>query len=141
MTPPPFLPRGQTVMLYDGVCKLCNGWVRFVMAHDRNHCIRLATVQSTEGQALLAWANLSQDDFNTIALISHDRLSIRSDAFFDILSLLPMPWPILGVLRICPKPFRDWFYNRIAANRYRLFGRYERCQLPAPDHPGRFLGS
>ena len=139
-TPAPYLAPGETVVLYDGVCKLCNAWVRFIIAHDRHRRIRLAPVQSAQGQALLAWAGLPLQHFNTLALICDNRVAVRSQAVFEVMARLPWPWRGLGVLKLCPRPLRDWLYDRIALNRYRLFGRYRQCVLPTPDHDRRFLG-
>jgi predicted DCC family thiol-disulfide oxidoreductase YuxK len=138
-TAAPYLGPGETVVLYDGVCKLCNAWVRFIIAHDRHRRIRLAPVQSEQGQALLAWAGLPLQHFNTIALICDNRVALRSQAFFEVMARLPWPWRGLGVLKVCPRPVRDWLYDRIALNRYRLFGRYPHCVLPTADHDRRFL--
>lgn len=138
-TPAPFLLPGETVLLFDGVCKLCNGWARFLIAHDHQQRIRLASVQSEEGQALLAWAGLALDRFDTMAVISGNRLSVRSEAFFEVIRLLPLRWRVVSALRLFPRSVRDWFYDRIALNRYQLFGRYEHCLLPSADHERRFL--
>lgn len=137
--PAPFLKAGETVVLFDGVCKLCNGWAKFIIRHDRRQRIRLATVQSPEGQALLEWAGLPLDRFDTMAAVTGDRLYVRSEAFFVALSDFPAPWRWLRVLRFFPAVIRDWLYDRIALNRYRLFGRYDSCLLPTPDHERRFL--
>lgn len=133
------VPKGEAVVLFDGTCKLCNGWAKFIIRHDRAHRIKLATVQSPEGQALLEWAGLPRHEFNTIVLIAEHQHHVRSDAMFRIFARLPAPWRWLRAARIIPGPFRDWMYNKIALNRYRLFGQYDSCQSPYPDHRGRFL--
>lgn len=138
-TSAPLLQPGETVVLFDGVCKLCNGWARFLIRHDRHLRVRLATVQSPEGQALLAWAGLPLDQFDTMAVIRDNHYWVRSDAFFEVARLLPGAWPALGVLKACPRVLRDWAYDRIARNRYWLFGKYDTCLLPSPDHERRFL--
>jgi predicted DCC family thiol-disulfide oxidoreductase YuxK len=135
----PYLAPDECAVLFDGVCKLCNGVVKFLIRHDTERRLRLAAVQSPEGQALLKWAGLPLNEFHTIALIVNDRVYLRSDAFLYIMRLLPAPWPVLGILRIFPRFLRDWAYNRIALNRYRLFGRYDHCLLPSADHQQRFL--
>ncbi len=139
MSPAPFLKPGECVVLFDGVCKLCNGWAKFLIRHDHAHRVRLAAVQSPEGQALLAWAGLPLDQFDTMAVIEDQRTYYRSDAFFKVMGHLPAPWPWLKVFRIVPRFVRDWAYDRIALNRYRLFGRYDACLVPTPDHLRRFL--
>ena len=138
-TPAPILAPGETVVLYDGVCKLCNGLVRFLIRHDRDARIRLATVQSPEGQELLAWAGLPLDRFNTMAVVRDNRFWIRSNAFFEVAGLLPSPWRAFSVLQVLPRGLRDWAYDRIALNRYRLFGRYDSCPVPKAEHRERFL--
>jgi len=136
---PPHIQPGERVVLFDGVCKLCNGWVKFLIRHDRQQRFRLASVQSAQGQALLAWFGLSTEQFDTMALIEEGELLVRSDALLRILAQLPGPWRFLALLRVIPRPVRDWCYDRIALNRYRLFGRYDSCLLPDADHARRFL--
>jgi len=136
---PPGLAAGERVVLFDGVCKLCNGWARFLIRHDRQRQFRLASVQSVQGQALLAWCGLPTDRFDTMALIDEAGLHVRSTALLRILALMPQPWRVLAWLRLIPRPLRDWCYDRIALNRYRLFGRYQVCLLPTADHAERFL--
>ncbi|OCR26036.1 thiol-disulfide oxidoreductase [Pseudomonas syringae] len=139
LRPAPFLNPGETVVLFDGTCKLCNGWAKFIIRHDQAHRIQLAAVQSPEGQALLAWAGLPTDDFNTIVLVSDNQFFVRSEAMFQILARLPAPWRWMRSARIVPGRMRDWMYDKIALNRYRLFGRYDSCQVPTADHGRRFL--
>lgn len=138
-TPAPLLQPGGAVMLFDGTCKLCNGWAEFVIQHDLEHRIQLATVQSAEGQRLLAWTGLPTDRFNTIVFVADNQFSVRSAAMFKILQRLPAPWRWLTIAQVIPGAFRDWLYDRIALNRYRLFGRYDACRGPAQDHEQRYL--
>lgn len=135
----PLLQTGETVVLFDGTCKLCNGWAKFIIQHDRPGRILLATVQSSQGQALLKWAGLPTDQFNTVVLITDDRFFVRSDAMFEILARLPPPWPWLRVAKCVPRKVRDWMYDKVALNRYRLFGKYDSSRTPPFDHPKRFL--
>jgi predicted DCC family thiol-disulfide oxidoreductase YuxK len=129
----------QRVVLFDGVCKLCNGWAKFLIKHDQQRLFRLASVQSTEGQAILQWFGLPLDHFDTMAYVEDGRLFVRSAAVLGIFAQLPAPWRWLACLRLCPRPLRDWCYDRIARNRYRLFGRHDSCLLPSADHAQRFL--
>jgi len=138
-TPPPFIQAGERVVLFDGVCKLCNAWARFLIRHDRARRFRLCAVQSTEGQALLAWCGLPTHHFETMAYLEGDHLFVRTDAVLRIVGQLPWPWRPLAALRILPRALRDGCYDRIALNRYRLFGRHDQCLLPSPDHAKRFL--
>lgn len=136
---PPFIQPGERVVLFDGLCKLCNGWVKFLIRHDRQHGFRLASVQSPQGQAILAWFGLPTERFETMAYVENGELFLRSTAVLRILAQLPWPWRAFALLRLVPRPLRDWCYDHIALNRYRLFGRFDRCLLPEPDHRQRFL--
>ncbi|EJM57412.1 thiol-disulfide oxidoreductase DCC family protein [Pseudomonas sp. GM48] len=138
-SPAPLLKPGETVLLFDGVCKLCNAWAKFLIRHDRQRRVRLAAVQSPEGQALLAWAGLPVDQFDTMAVIRDRHYWTRSDAFFEIIGQFSVVWRPVSLLRIFPRKLLDWAYDRIALNRYRLFGKYDTCLLPDPDHEQRFL--
>ena len=138
-TRPPFIQAGERVVLFDGVCTLCNGWARFLIEQDSEQRFRLASVQSPQGQALLAWAGLPTDHFDSMALVENGQMLLRSDAVLRVLAQLPGAWRYLAWLRVVPRPLRDWCYDRIALNRYRLFGRYEQCLLPSADHARRFL--
>lgn len=138
-TPAPFLKPGETVVLFDGVCKLCNGWARFLIRHDHQRRLRLAAVQSPEGQALLAWAGLPLEQFDTLAVIRDRHCWERSEAVLEIIAQLPARWHPMLLLRGIPRFLRDWAYDRIARNRYRLFGKYDTCLLPNADHEQRFL--
>ncbi|MBX9753500.1 MAG: thiol-disulfide oxidoreductase DCC family protein [Pseudomonadaceae bacterium] len=136
---PPHLLPGDRLVLFDGVCKLCNGWAKFLIRHDRQQLFRLASVQSAEGQAILQYFGLPLDHFDTMAYVEDGQLLVRSTAVLRILAQLPRPWRWLASLRLCPEPLRDWCYDRIALNRYRLFGRYDSCLIPSTDHAKRFL--
>lgn len=127
------------VILFDGVCKLCNAWTRFVIRHDRAHRLKLASVQSPAGQRLLEHFDMPTTYFDTVLYIEGDRAYVKSDALLRIVGQLGWPWKLLAVARLCPRFVRDWCYDRIARNRYHLFGRFDACVLPSADHEGRFL--
>ncbi|CAM3735325.1 thiol-disulfide oxidoreductase [Rouxiella silvae] len=137
--PAPYLQPGERVIIYDGVCRLCNGWVNFLIRHDKKHSVRMAPVQSEAGRALSIWAGLSPENVNTIVLIDGDHVYKRSEAIFRVMSFLPFPWRAMAALRILPLRFRDACYNGIALNRYRLFGRYDSVKKLEADHSQRFL--
>lgn len=136
---PPFTQPGDRVVLFDGVCKLCNGWAKFLIRHDRAQRFKLASVQSAQGQAILLHFGLPTEHFDTMAYVEDGVLFVRSDAVLRIAAQLPVPWRWAACLRVLPRALRDWAYDRIALNRYRLFGRYDVCLLPSADHDGRFL--
>jgi predicted DCC family thiol-disulfide oxidoreductase YuxK len=138
---PRHLNEGDKVVLFDGVCRLCNGWSRFLIRHDRGESIKLCSVQSPEVQAILAWFGLPTERFDTMLYVEGARAWEKSDAFLAVIGQLPAPWRHLRSLRLLPRALRDWCYDRIARNRYALFGRYEHCLLPLPEHRRRFLGN
>ena len=135
----PHIGEQDQVVLFDGVCKLCNGWAKFLIRHDRQRAFRLASVQSPQGQALLQWFGLPTDEYETLVLIRQGRAYVRSVAIIRILWNLGLPWKLGAVAWLIPGPVRDWLYHRIARNRYRLFGKYDTCLLLTPDHRSRFL--
>jgi predicted DCC family thiol-disulfide oxidoreductase YuxK len=137
---PPGVGPEDRVVLFDGVCRLCSGWVRFLIRFDRERRFRLAPVQSPEGQAILEWYGLPTDHYETVLLVEGARLSTKSTAVLRVMGGLPFPWWLAAIGRIVPRRIRDWLYDRIARNRYRLFGRREACLRPAPEHASRFLG-
>lgn len=127
------------VILFDGVCKLCNGWSQFILRYDTSHSFKLCSVQSPAGQQLLAENGYPLDYYETMLVIYQGKLYEKSDAFLCVMRQLPAPWCWLRVLAIIPKLFRDWSYDRIALNRYKIFGRYDRCLLPSAEQVHRFL--
>lgn len=127
------------VVLFDGVCKLCSFWARFLIRYDKKHHFKLATVQSPEGRAILEWYGLPADHYETMVYVDGEEVYVQSLAFLKVMKQLPFPWPVFYLFRIIPSCIRDWLYDRIALNRYALFGKYESCLLPHKDHDGRFL--
>jgi predicted DCC family thiol-disulfide oxidoreductase YuxK len=140
MNLPPYIEPGDKVVLFDGVCRLCNGWSKFLIRHDRREVFKLCSVQSAEGQAILEFFGLPTETFDTMLLIDAGTAYKQSDAFIQVIRHLPRPWRFLALARLVPKPIRDWLYDRVAFNRYRLFGRYDQCLIPSADTQRRFLG-
>ncbi len=136
---PPNVEHGDKIILFDGVCKLCNGWSRFIIKYDAQHKFKLCSVQSPEGQAILSWFGYPTDYFETMLLVQGGKALEKSDSFIAVVTQLPLPWSLLRCLKVFPRSFRDWLYDRVALNRYKLFGRYPVCMLATPDHKERFL--
>ncbi|MGK3131386.1 thiol-disulfide oxidoreductase DCC family protein [Pantoea sp. ME81] len=137
--PVPILTPGDQVVIYDGVCKLCNAWVRFLLSHRLPPFVRFAPVQSREGRVLLEHIGMSADSIHTIVLFNGQQYWIRSEAIFRIMRFLPWPWRLLALLRFLPLAVTDSLYNSVARNRYRIFGRYDTLRSLESDHPDRFL--
>ncbi len=136
---PPNVGPQDRVVLFDGVCKLCGAWARFLIHFDRQGVFKLCSVQSDEGQAILAFYGMPTDYVETMALVEGPEIYTKSTAFFRVMQRLPFPWPLIVVFVLVPRVIRDWLYDRIALNRYKIFGRFEHCVLPRPDHESRFL--
>lgn len=139
MTTPPYINPGEQVVLYDGVCKLCNAWVVFLLRHRIPRHIRFAAVQSEQGKALLRFAGLPDDNIRSIVLMKDHDHWLRAQAIFRIMQCMPWPWRILAVLQFMPDVISNYCYDRIALNRYRLFGRYDNHYMIESDYNGRFL--
>ncbi|XP_022153577.1 DCC family protein At1g52590, chloroplastic [Momordica charantia] len=120
----------RPIMLFDGVCNLCNGGVRFVRANDRNRRIRLEALQSEAGKKLLRRSGRAPDDISSVVLVEKDRSYIKSEAVIRIMEHLELPFPQLAFfLQFVPLFVRNFVYENVADNRYRLFGRSESCEI------------
>jgi predicted DCC family thiol-disulfide oxidoreductase YuxK len=137
-SPPRDVP--HAVILYDGVCHLCQGSVRFIARRDRRGYFRFGALQSARGRTLAATAGLPPADPPTsIVLIEGDRAYTRSTAALRIARRLRFPWTLLGAGLLVPRPIRDAVYDWIARRRYRWFGRSDACELPPLEWRERFL--
>ncbi len=129
----------QPVVLFDGVCNLCNGAVTWLIERDTRALLRFGALQSDAAQQLLAQHGALDGLPDSIVLIDTDGVHIRSDAALRIASLLGLPWSLITVTRVLPRAFRDAVYSWIARNRYRWFGTRDTCMLPSPGIAARFL--
>ncbi len=127
------------VILYDGVCNLCNGSVNFIIAHDPEAKFKFAPMQDPAGKALLEKYNLQHIDLSTFVLIEDGQVYFRSTAWMRIMRQLDGAWPLLSGFALVPRFIRDGVYDLIGSNRYRLFGKKEVCMIPTPDIKARFI--
>ena len=127
------------IVLFDGVCNLCNGSVQFLIKRDREALFRFASLQSETGQKLQADLGMDSQALDSVILVEDGRWYKESDAALRIARNLPGAWQLLTAFRIIPRPLRDAAYRLIARNRYRWFGKTETCWLPTPELRGRFL--
>jgi predicted DCC family thiol-disulfide oxidoreductase YuxK len=130
---------GHPVILFDGVCTLCCGMTRWIIARDREAVFRFAPLQSEAGRRLLAAHDLPADELSTIVLIEGGDAYRRSDAAWRIAARLGGVWRLLAWLRVVPRPLRDAVYRFIARHRYRWFGRRDACMRPDACDAGRFV--
>ncbi|GAB3668289.1 thiol-disulfide oxidoreductase DCC family protein [Halopiger thermotolerans] len=133
------VPDGAPIVLFDGVCNLCNGFVQFLVPRDTDERFYFASLQSDVATELLAEHDLPTDDLESIVLIEGDDCYVKSAAVLRIAQLLGGVYALLGPFRHLPRPIRDLAYDLVAANRYRLFGKKDQCMMPTGDVRSRFL--
>lgn len=129
----------SSIILFDGVCNLCNGLVQFIIKHDHKARFTMGSLQSEGGQNLLRKYNFPLDDFDTFIYIKEEKVLVKSTGALHVLKDLGGVWKFMYVFIIIPRSLRDSLYSLIASNRYRLFGRQESCMLPDPHLSKRFL--
>jgi predicted DCC family thiol-disulfide oxidoreductase YuxK len=134
-------PKHETIVLFDGVCNLCNRAVRFIIPRDPRGRIRFASRQSPVGQRLLAKYHAAEREIDSVVLIDGGQLYTKSSAVLRITHKLNGLWPTFYLLTLLPCTWRDTVYDWVARNRYRWFGKRESCMLPTPDLKSRFLDS
>jgi predicted DCC family thiol-disulfide oxidoreductase YuxK len=127
------------ILLFDGVCNLCNGSVQLIIRRDPEARFRFASLQSEVGQRYLDELRVDRDAVDSVILVEGGRWYKESDAALRIARLLGGPWRALGVFRLLPRPLRNRLYRFIARHRYRWFGKRESCWLPTPELRERFL--
>jgi predicted DCC family thiol-disulfide oxidoreductase YuxK len=133
------------ILLYDGVCGLCNRLVQFTLRHDQENLFRFASLQSPFAGKILTRHGASVSDLTTFYVVVQylepdEQLLARSDAVAYVLQKLGGGWGIYGSLwELLPRPVRDVLYNLVARNRYRIFGKLDTCPIPETQHRGKFL--
>lgn len=128
----------ERIILFDGVCNLCNGSVQFIINRDPKGKFKFASLQSEVGKQLLRKYAV-REDVNSIVFIEGGKCYIQSEAVLRVAKNLAGAWKLLHIFLLIPRPIRDFFYHLIANNRYRWFGARENCMLPTPGLQERFL--
>ena len=127
------------IVVFDGVCNLCNGAVNFIIDRDPQSRFKFVALQSDTGRELLRRFPPAEGPVDSIVLIKNGQSYIKSEAALHIAQNLSGLWPALTVFRIFPRFLRDFGYDWIARNRYRFFGREDACRIPTPELKARFL--
>jgi predicted DCC family thiol-disulfide oxidoreductase YuxK len=127
------------IIIFDGVCNFCNGSVNFIIARDPREKFLFSPVQSEFSKALLIRHGLQGIGDDSFVLIKNGKYYLRSDAALEISRDLSGFWRFFYGLRVLPRPLRDIFYNLIARNRYKLFGKRDSCMMPTPELKRRFI--
>jgi predicted DCC family thiol-disulfide oxidoreductase YuxK len=136
--------KSNPVILYDGVCGLCNRLVQFVLKRDQRDQFRFAALQSDMANTTLQRHNRDSHDLDTFYVVVNygqptERLLERSDAILFLLNRLGGVWKLATLGKVLPRILRNRIYQVVATNRYRVFGKFESCMLPEPKHRAKFL--
>ena len=129
----------DAIVLFDGVCNLCSGFVQFILPRDDEGKYRFASLQSDVGRALLAEHDLPRDELDSVVLIEGGESYVKSAAILRIATGLGGVYRLLSPFRYLPRSVRDRLYDFVADHRYRWFGKKDRCMMPSEDVQSRFL--
>lgn len=129
----------HSIILFDGVCNLCNGAVQFVIKRDNKNQFLFASLQSEEGKQILKEHNFPMNRMDSFFLVENGKVYNRSTAALKVVKKLSGLWGLLYGFIIVPKFIRDGVYNWIAKNRYQWFGRKDECMIPTPELKAKFL--
>lgn len=133
------LSHQNPILLFDGVCNLCDGFVQFAIKRDKASVFRFAPLQSETGRTLIRHFNLNEDVLNTVILIENGTIHIKSAVALRMARRIGGAWTLAYPFIILPKFIRDNLYDFIAKNRYRWFGQKDACMIPTPEVRERFL--
>ncbi|HJW31445.1 MAG TPA: DCC1-like thiol-disulfide oxidoreductase family protein [Saprospiraceae bacterium] len=128
------------IIFYDGLCPMCNGWVRRFIAWDRDKVFRFAALESDKAKEILSPVFPDYLKEDTIIFYDDGKTYVRSDAIFHLMSHLRFPFKLMSIGRVIPRFFRDGVYRYIARHRYRFGPRYESCPIPPKEWRDRFIG-
>jgi predicted DCC family thiol-disulfide oxidoreductase YuxK len=132
------MQKQEQILLFDGVCNLCNKMVSFVIKRDPHAKIKLTSLQSAVGKKIIT-VNKAPADISTVVFVDSGKVYTESSAVIKVLRYLKFPWPLLRIFWLIPKFLRDWLYVLIAKNRYKIFGKRKTCRLPNPEEKKHFL--
>jgi predicted DCC family thiol-disulfide oxidoreductase YuxK len=143
-TQPASSGEGAHLILFDGVCGLCNRLVQFVLRHDARRVFNFASLQSAIGQAMVARTGGDPRELNSFYVVADYRAGdshafTKSDAALFVVDRLGWPWKAARLIRVVPARVRDLAYDAIARVRYRIFGRHEQCLIPSAEFRRRFI--
>ena len=132
------------IVLYDGVCGLCNRAVQFLLKRDRHDRLRFASLQSDFAATVLKRHGVNHQDLDTVYVVlnqgeANETLLAKSDAFLLLTKEIGGVWSLARFGKIIPRPIRNWLYDFVSRHRYQVFGKYEACMLPDARHKHKFI--
>jgi len=130
--------RNNKIILFDGVCNLCSGFLYFVYRRDAGQLFKFAWIQEEQGKIILKRFDLPENKSDTIVLIDEGKPYTKSTAFLRIISHLKFPWPLMKIGYLLPRFIRDGIYDWVARNRYKWFGKKDACMIPTGTLSERF---
>jgi predicted DCC family thiol-disulfide oxidoreductase YuxK len=131
---------GYCIVLFDGVCRFCNGWVQFILRHDKHDRFRFSPLQSDFAQSLLIAKQLQNESMDSVVLVEGSKVLTHSSAVLQIFKRLGGGWSLLALFNVVPRPIRDIVYRFIAKRRYQLFGKHDSCMIPDANVRSKFIG-
>lgn len=128
------LMRNQKIILFDAQCKLCSAWCNFIIS-----IFKLCSVQSPKGALLLTHFGFSTTQYASMVYLQNGKAYTQSHAFFEVVKQLGYPYKLATLFSVLPNTFNNWLYDKIALNRYTLFGKYQYCRIPNPEDAKHYL--
>lgn len=129
----------SSILMFDGVCNLCNSAVQKVIKWDKKDRIKFSSLQSQFSQSLLLEKGMDPRYLDSLVLVNKGQVFVKSEAFFELISIMGGWVRILSVFRIFPLKIRDWVYDIVARNRYKWFGQKDHCMIPDKRLKGKFI--
>lgn len=136
------VPANKKLILFDGVCNLCNSSVLYVIKRDKKNNFMFAALQSDSGKQIIKKFNIDTTQVDSIILYNpeKDKVNHKSTAALKVASQLGFPTNVLAIFLIIPSFIRNWVYDFIAKNRYKWYGKKESCMIPTPELKSKFFG-
>ena len=129
----------NNIIIFDGICNLCNASVQFIIKHDKDDMFRFLPLQSAKAKQMINDLNKNIINADTVVLIQDNKIFTKSEAALRISKYLGSPWKFFYFFKFIPKFIRDWIYEVIAQNRYQWFGKRSTCMVPTEDTKSKFL--
>lgn len=134
------IPKNKKLILFDGVCNLCNSSVQYIINHDKHDIFLFAPLQGETGQKIISYFNIDTSKTDSIILYSEEKgIDYKSTAALKIATKIGFPQNLLSAFLIVPAFIRNWVYDFIARNRYKWYGKKDECMIPTPDLKSKFL--
>lgn len=134
------LPKNKKIILFDGVCNLCNSSITYVIDRDKNDTFRFVALQSDLGETIQEYLGIENKSLDTIILyVPDEAYYIKSTAAIKVMREFLGFWKLTQIFLILPSSVRDLVYNYVAKNRYKWYGKQENCRIPTPELKAKFL--